>query len=123
MVGLLFIKDPSMRKNWTDHVNAPVMRDVGGVQSIRAAAIVYRRDEWWKSPQTLPNSPRAAHRSIFANFSHHTPTIRSPYARMVLLYARMVLLYARMVSVWSAYTLPARRMLPFRIYFLDLSEL
>ena len=42
-----------------------------------------------KSPQTLPNSPRAAHRSIFANFSHHTRvwssrtlTIRSYSERM-----------------------------------------
>ena len=42
-----------------------------------------------KSPQTLPNSPRAVHRSIFANFSHHTRvwssrtlTIRSYSERM-----------------------------------------
>ena len=42
-----------------------------------------------KSPQTLPNSPRAAHRSIFANFSLHTRvwssrtlTIRSYSERM-----------------------------------------
>ena len=32
LVGLLFIKDPSMRKSWTDHVNAPIMRDNHGVK-------------------------------------------------------------------------------------------
>ena len=30
LVGTMFIKDPSYRKSWTDHVNQPTIRDASG---------------------------------------------------------------------------------------------